>query len=624
MRLAALSALLCACLATQDAQPQFRARTDIIRLDVSVLYPDRQPVRGLEMRHFVVLEDKVEQPIETFAEVALPEPEPLPDGWLRDTAADVVDNIDAPTGRLVAIVLDDTDRRMTTAIAEATQDIARDIVARLSPGDRGAIVFARQRRFSSVVTSDRAQLLAAIKRLEVDRSFYSEPAAQFSLASAAQSAAAALGTASDRRKIVVVVTPGVPIDMTKLLYDNDAAVYWRVDAAVGIADRDNVSIYAIDPTAMISEPLLSPKETKQRDLRRTFLKQLTEWGFGFAVVDSAGYETALDRMFREHTAYYTLGYRAPVRDLKQLSKPPLVEVRVKRQGLLVRARTTRVDRTVPPGRPRGKQPKEPPSKALRDVQLSALPQTDLRLRVAAAVFRGPGKNEGIAAITAAVGTPNEEDAVVSGDTINVAYTAIQPYPRPGEGNREPPTDYQVVAQPDGQPLEIQSHLVLRSGYQRVDIGAERVRQGRMGSIRVPLEVPDFEKDRFAMSGVVVNAADDAGTPLPAALAAILPFPPTTRRTFAASERLRVFMQVYVNGRPPLQPVTMTTRIKDGGGSFVFEATKTLAPEQFDRRGVANYTLEPPIGALSPGPYLLSIDAARDVSTLHRDVRFEIR
>ncbi|HEX5215911.1 MAG TPA: hypothetical protein VFV98_10635, partial [Vicinamibacterales bacterium] len=399
--------------------------------------------------------------------------------------------------------------------------------------------------------------------------------------------------------------------------------YWRVDAAVGIADRDNVSIYAIDPTAMIGEPALSPKETKQRDLRRLFLKQLTEWGFGFAVVDSAGYEPALDRMFREHTAYYTLGYRTPVRDPKQSSKPPLVEVRVKRQGLLVRARTTRVDRTTPPGRPRGRQPKEPPSKALRDVQLSALPQTDLRLRVAAAVFRGPGKNEGIAAITAAVGTPTDEVAA-DGDTINVAYTAVQPYARPGEGNREPPTDYQVVSQPDGQPIEIHSQLVLRPGYQRVDIGAERVQQGRMGSIRVPLEVPDFEKDRFAMSGVVVNAADPPGRPMPATLAGILPFPPTARRMFAASERLRMFMQVYVNGRPPLHPVQMTARIMDDGGAFVFETKHTLALEQFDRRGIANYTLEPPIGALSPGPYLLSIDAARDANTLHRDVRFEIR
>src|SRR6185436_9772841 len=108
MRPALWIALVGGCLATQGAQPQFRARTDIVRLDVSVLYPDRQPVRGLETRHFVVLEDGVEQPIETFAEVTLPEPDPLPDGWLRDTAADVVDNMDEPNGRLVAIVLDDS------------------------------------------------------------------------------------------------------------------------------------------------------------------------------------------------------------------------------------------------------------------------------------------------------------------------------------------------------------------------------------------------------------------------------------------------------------------------------------------------------------------------------------
>ena len=619
MRLAALSALLCACFATQDAQPQFRARTDIVRLDVSVLYPDRQPVRGLETRHFVVLEDGVEQPIETFAEVTLPEPDPLPDGWLRDTAADVVDNIDEPNGRLVAIVLDDSDPAMSDEVAEATRRVARDVVARLSPGDRGAIIFGRHRQLASVVTSDRAQLLAAINRRETNRTLPAVPAGYLSTAMAAASAAQALGTSSDRRKIVILVSPGTPIDMMKPLYNDAASIYWRVDAAVGVADRDNVSIYAIDPTMLTKETPLLSREIRERDRSRAFLTQFSEWGFGFAVLDAAGYETALNRIFREHTSYYTLGYRAPVRDRKKQAKPPAVEVRVKRQGLLVRARTTRVDHPSEATRPESR--KDQPTKALRDVQLSALPQSDLRLRVAAAVFRGPGKNEGIAAITTAVGRPDEDD-FTDGDTINVAMMAVQPLSPTRE--RVPPSDYRSDTQRDAQPIEVQGHLLLKPGYQRIDIGAERVRQGRRGSIRLPREVPDFEKDPFALSGVVVNVADASAATIPKPLAAIIPFPPTTRRTFAASERLRVFMQVYVSGRPPLQPVKMTARITDRGGESVFESTQTLTPDQFDRRGTANYSLEPRLTELPPGPYLLSIDAARQLSTLHRNVKFEVR
>ena len=621
MRPLVWSAVLVTCVATQDAQPQFRARTDLIRLDVAVLYPDRRPVRGLETRHFVVLEDGVEQPVETFAEVALAEPEPLPDGWQRDTAADVTDNSDAPNGRLVAIVIDDSDAAISADAADATRRVASDVVARLSPGDRAAVMFARHQQLASVVTSDRAQLLAAINRKSVGGGLPRTAVGWLSTAMAARTAAQALGTANDRRKIVIIVSRGTPIDMTKLLYDHEASIYWEVDAAVGIADRDNVSIYAIDPTVLISEPLLTSREIRDRDRRRTFLTQFSEWGFGFAAVDAAGYDTALTRIFREHTGYYTLGYRAPLRDRNKRGKPPAVEVRVKRQGLLVRARTTRVDQ--PAGDTRSEPAKNQPSKALRDVQLSVLPQTDLRIRVAAAVFRGPGKNEGVATITTEVGAPDESD-LGDGETINVATRAIQPFAESRERDRVPPSDYRTAPQKDAQAIEIHSQLLLKPGYQRIDVAAERARLGRRGSIRVPLDVPDFERDRFAVSGVIVNAPGTDAASMPPALAAILPFAPTTRRTFTASEPIRVFLQVYVTGPPPMIPVTITARVKDAGGQSVFEESRILTLEQFDRRGVASYTLEPRLGSLAPGPHLLSIDAKRDQTTLTREVRFEIR
>lgn len=612
-------ALVSVCFATQNAPPQFRARTDLVTLDVAVLYPDRRPVRGLEARHFVVLEDGVDQPIETFGEVELPPPNPLPDGWRRETASDVIDNADDPSGRLVAIVLDDGDPKMTPAVAAAAQRVARDVIERLSPGDRGAIIFSRQRHLSSVVTTDHPRLLAAVKRFTVDRKYFSVPDVQVSAVSAAAGAATAVGTAQDRRKVVIFVSTGALVDMSKEMFDGDASVYDAVERAVAAADRDNVSIYAVDPTALLADPpALSPKEEKQRDLRRDFLDQFTEWAFGFAVVDGTRYEGALDRIFREHTSYYTLGYRTPIR--KDNRKPPAVEVRVRRQGVLVRARTTRVDDSPVRGQRPPKPPDGPASAKLLDTQQSALPQSDVPLRLAAAVFRVPGKNEGVAAMTVAVSRPDASDA--GDDTINVAVKAFQPFGP--TRTRNPPTDYLTAPVTAAGPWELQSVLTLKPGYQRIELGAEHVRLGRMGSVRMPLDVPDYEKARLAVSGVVVNIAGDRAVPMPAALAGIVPFAPTTRRSFDDEERVRVFLQVYTSDKPPLTPVTLRSHAEDATGTRVSDIVQTLTREHFGPRGTANVTFEPALRGLAPGPYLLTIAASRDGTVIRRDVRIEIR
>ena len=80
------SSLISGVLLAQQKPPVFRARTDLIQIDVTVL-KDGKPVRGLKAEDFLLLEDNKPQKIEGFAEVDIPDaPRPPPCGntpWRR-------------------------------------------------------------------------------------------------------------------------------------------------------------------------------------------------------------------------------------------------------------------------------------------------------------------------------------------------------------------------------------------------------------------------------------------------------------------------------------------------------------------------------------------------------------
>lgn len=147
-------------------QPVFRARTDLVQLDVSVLDNKRQPVRGLTAADFTVHENGQPREIQAFSEVYLPDrvrAEAVP--WVRDVPSDVVSNqVAAGEGRLVIILLD-----RTIPLGEPTlaaKRIAAAAVNELGPGDLGAVV-STSNGATQNLTSDRARLLRAIHESDV-------------------------------------------------------------------------------------------------------------------------------------------------------------------------------------------------------------------------------------------------------------------------------------------------------------------------------------------------------------------------------------------------------------------------------------------------------------------------
>lgn len=76
-------------------QPVFRAGTDVVRLEVTVLDADRRPVEDLTAADFTVTEDGNEQPIVAFTRVDLP---PLTTAqstaaWVTEAPIDAVSNV---------------------------------------------------------------------------------------------------------------------------------------------------------------------------------------------------------------------------------------------------------------------------------------------------------------------------------------------------------------------------------------------------------------------------------------------------------------------------------------------------------------------------------------------------
>src|SRR5690606_15587190 len=146
--------------------PAFRVGTDVVRLEVSVLDGQRQPVRGLTAADFTIREDGRERPVVAFAPVELPAVSRSGPAaaWVRDAPREVVTNTASEEGRLVVVVFDWSIRFYDQALART---IAHAAVDALGPTDQAAVVFTDPAANAGVpqnFTSDRALLRAAIDR----------------------------------------------------------------------------------------------------------------------------------------------------------------------------------------------------------------------------------------------------------------------------------------------------------------------------------------------------------------------------------------------------------------------------------------------------------------------------
>lgn len=612
---------------------QFQARVDLVTLDVSVIDRDRRPVRGLTAADFTVLEDGQPQPIQTFSAIDLPDVEAATASWVRDVPADVHRNDDLADRRIVAIVIDDALPMNTLAADPAivhVKRVASEVINQLGPRDLAAVVFPLSKDRGQDFTTDRDRLLKAIDRWQPG--FADLPGEtrglvamrqQFlyrSLMSTIRMLTQYLSDLPNRRKALVLVSEGIPLDL-EVLNPADLSpggvptgvlqiIMDELRETFAAAQRANVSIYPIDPAGL---------RTAMRTITVDFLRGLASNTGGYPVVDTNDTASGVRQIMLENSSYYLVGYATT--NPRMAGRYRKIAVKVDRPGVTVRARTGYFEPEKPNPAKTPAKPPDPTWKALA----ALVPTGDVAMQATAAVFAVPGRRENAVAIVTALRQPmpvGQERVIENVDLLLQAYD-------PG-GSRRGGERHKVrlVLRPNEYQPDINYELIsrvdLRPGRYQVRMAATSSMQGRSGSVYLDVDVPDYSKLALSMSGVLMNVAPGVTTAPKDKLAGVVPIVPTTERAFAPSDRVVAFVRVYQGGKQPPAPAVVAARIVDGLNGVAFETREDIGADRFGPARSSDYQLDMPVGDLPAGPYLLTIEARAGKTTVRRDVPFRMR
>ncbi|HET9192453.1 MAG TPA: VWA domain-containing protein [Vicinamibacterales bacterium] len=642
-RLAGLgfTAAIVTAVSAQQPAPTFRAQVEAVQVDVFVTDRDGNPVRDLRLEDFELLEDGKPQTITSFSEVIIPinAPPPFSPGTPR---LDVATN-SGGEGRLYVIALDEVGADLAL---RARHFLTTFIERHFEPNDVGVVVNVGRALSAAAqdFTSDRGLLLAAINRLQGgwgvppetpgepwrrDRS----PLAQRARAAALKGLIASLAGIHGRRKALIYITEEVGDVYSVIDYKGGvrSLEFDDLRAAMTEAMRGGVAFYTIDPCGLTAGGFLGETAANvagvcDADLERmAAFRKLSEATGGFAVVNSNSFGQALERMVKENSNYYLLGFTST--NDRRDGRYRRLEVRAKRPGLTVRARDGYIAPSGSPGRSAGTRTNATATAGIRDVIASPLSNGAVPMKVFAAAFKGSKDNEARVVITA------EFDASRLGFTgtsgimraqIELASAAVS---AGGKVTRGQPQVIDLALKPDSYAQALahgfrtQSSITLPPGRYQLRVAGGNTQAAKVGSVMYDLDVPDFRKERLALSAVALSTmeADRPVTVIPAA-SNVLPFFPTLNRAFASGTRISLYLEVYDNadGRAR-NPVELKVEVRDHQGQIVRSGSdrRTRAA-----KGTETFVVALPLD-VGAGDYSLHVVATSGGDSVSRDIPIRI-
>lgn len=676
---AAAATLLSAQTQTQapPAQPRFRVEVNYVEVDAVVTDAQGNFVRDLTRDDFVVLEDGKPQQVTAFTVVDVPIERADAPLLAPDVIPDVRSNEREFNGRIYLIILDDLHTAPLRSIR--VKVAARQFIERyVGANDLVAVVSTSGRSDASQeFTNSKARLLRAVdsfmgqkprsatlEKLDQYNIRRGSPAANdplrdpmaFERAAKARNMLDTLTNASTwmanihgRRKAIVLIGEGIDYDITNPFENQDASVIQNdLRDAIAAATRSNVTIYSVDPRGLATsgdETIELSGYTEDPSLRldgrglqdevrlsQDSLRTLSQETGGFAVLNANDFRTGFERIQRDNSTYYLIGYYSS--NERRDGRYRKLEVRLKRPGLTVRARKGYVA-------PRGRDTR-PPAKAagvnadLADALASPVPASGLPMAVAAAAFKSVAPNASVLVTMELAGRdlPFTSKNGVMHNQIEVTALAID---RKGKLHSIPAATLQLNLSPQtheavvARGLRVTQRMPLAPGQYTLRIGAREQNGGAVGTISYDLDVPDFYKSPLSMSGVVLTsrAASQRPTAAPDAdLKDILPGPPTALREFVPADTLAAFAEVYDTQGNIAHKVDITASVKADGGRQVFSQTEERGTEEMQgARGGFGYRVDIPLKDLAPGAYVLTVEARSRLSgnpVVRQDIPFFIR
>jgi len=460
-----------------------------------------------------------------------------------------------------------------------------------------------------------------------------------------------MGELSGRRKALLLFSEGIGIELLKPAKNiselvgfetmpvDTSALIQAQQALFAAATRSNVSIYSIDPRGLTtgmedftaigttpaapdlaaevpgrdySQPRIMSDLASESKLAQESLRTFSEQTGGLAMVNKNDMDEAFRRIVKDNSSYYVLGYRSA--DPRHDGRFHRVSVKVKRPGLQVRTRHgyyAPVDKatagTIDPVVGMLRNPAAVSGLGMRasaSVVKGLLAKSTVHLTIE---FNG----KDVALKPAAGYFTNDIDIqYMAVDMKGVPQVNIRDQAnlrlRPDTKERFPEVGVRVVFEFDVAP-----------GRYQLRVAAKEQLGGKIGSVFIDLDVPDFATARLALSDLMITAKSAPGTPTPnnqSTLGRVLATPTTVARTFAATDTLSAAVSIYDNdARAPHHVDYRAALTSDVGAQVFTRAEAKEASAMVAAKGGYSWVLDVPLTGLAPGRYVLSVDARSRLS-----------
>jgi VWFA-related protein len=456
------------------------------------------------------------------------------------------------------------------------------------------------------------------------------------------------GSVRGRRKAILFVSEGIDYDIYDIIaqsgsnHQSASTVMDATREAIGAATRSNVAIYGIDPRGLTDlgdesiEIGSFPDDTSlgvgqgslQNELRlsQDSLRTLSEETGGFAVVNRNDFSTAFQRIVEDNSSYYVLAYYPPDPRPGRIHK---IDVRLTRPGLTVRARKAYLTpKKVDPPKTTGNSPATP---ELREALDSPLPVSGLTMHVFAAPFKGAPPN---ASVLFGVELRGRDMKVDPNSKILLSYIAIDATGKVRGGNTDSLTltnlKPESKARIEQSGLRMLNRMDLPPGKYQLRIAAHDSAGGNVGSVQYDLEVPDYAKAPFSMSGLVLTSG--AGSVFPTVkadeqLKPMLPGPPIALRSFPQNDEIALFTEVYDSAGSTPHKVDIVTTVTTDEGKVLYKTDEQRDSSDLGgKRGGYGYATRVPMKDLALGSYVLKVEArsrVKDTPPVARELQFTV-
>ena len=618
-------------LVAQTPQPARKGGADYVAVNVVVTDENRRPIADLSRADFTVTADGRPQTIEDFELVSIAAQSATAG---IPSAPDVATNADlTPKSRIFVIVIDDL--HLLDSHAAAAKQATLELLKSLAPDDEAAVIFTGRSELGENFTRDRARLTDAADRvitavsggLGAALSPAALKAARTS-AFALRNAAASLAGSSHGRRAVFFISGGSALNLQASSVENelkDAEVLQGdLDAIYAAAHRADAPIYCLDPRGAVTPDTAVRVKIASADDRREVehrlriqqarLTAISAATGGRAIVNAPDVGAAARELMADNGTYYVLGIRPS--PLPRDGAFHEVNVRVTRPGVTVRARSGYV---APEPPERTADVSAALDRALSaGVNVTALP---LRMFVTPVTASPTGM---VAVVSIEVTYPvGSADARKIDDDLHLTIFALDPDATVRATSSRALRFSGTAAAGGSVTFMVDDVIDLPALPLTVRAGVASRALGVAGTVQMSLDIPDPSRGPLTMSGVVLGYTGPTRQAVMSAelLKTYLPLQPTTVRTFAASDTLRVFARFFWHTNDETVQVSLAV---NGPTPFPTQSARN-AGQVTGSWHIAVLDAGLPLKNFTPGSYTLEVTAAlANGQTVKREVPFEVK